>query len=411
VNQPWGNSTFRVLADPDVRGMALARFAALLGSSLVPTALAFGVLQLPDGSAAALGLVMAVATLGQVVFVLPGGVISDRWPRKRVMIAAEVVAGASLIGCGVLLSTGQATVVSLAALAAFSGMATGLFYPAATGFVPEISPPADLQSTNAFLKMAANLARIAGTAASGIIVALAGSGPALIGGGILAVTAALLIARLHPRFAVPDAPSGSPFADFAEGWREFTARRWVVVIVVLGAISSFGFSAWLGVLGPLQASESGGVAQWAFISTAMAIGALLGVLVALRIRSRRPLSVAVIALGLLSLPVLAAAAGTPIAVVVVAAFVAGVAVDLFAVLWETSLQQRVPQEALSRVSAFDWLGTFAMAPVALAVAGPLVDAYGLTPVLWGAAALIATAPLALLEPQVRARVNAAFGQS
>jgi hypothetical protein len=96
---------------------------------------------------------------------------------------------------------------------------------------------------------------------------------------------------------------------------------------------------------------------------------------------------------------------TPLAVAVAAAFVAGVSLDIFAVLWDTALQQRVPREALSRVSSFDWLGTFALSPIALGVAGPVVLALGLSNVLWGAALLAAMAPLALLEPEVRGIVT------
>jgi MFS family permease len=102
-----------------------------------------------------------------------------------------------------------------------------------------------------------------------------------------------------------------------------------------------------------------------------------------------------------SLPVAALALSAPLAATAAAAFLAGISVDVFSVLWDTALQQHVPREALSRVSAFDWLGSFGLAPVALVVAGPLVDAYGLTAVLWGAALLAATPPLALLEPEVR----------
>jgi hypothetical protein len=84
-----------------------------------------------------------------------------------------------------------------------------------------------------------------------------------------------------------------------------------------------------------------------------------------------------------------------------AAFIAGVALDIFSVLWETTLQRNVPAHVLSRVSSFDWLLSFALAPVALIVAGPLVLSFGLSAVLWAAAALAISAPLAVLVPQVR----------
>jgi MFS family permease len=384
--------------------MAIARFLALLGSSALPTALAFGVLALEGGSAAALGLVMAVATLGQVAFLIPGGVVADRWSRKRVLVLAEAISGATLLALGLIYVSGSASVTLMAILAGAAGAAGGFFYPAATGFVPEISPPAELQATNAILKMTANVARIAGTAAAGIIVAFVGAGWAIVASGVLAVGATVVLLRLRPRFTAPRTIASNPFADLVEGWREFVSRRWVVAIVLVGAVSSFGSAAFFGVLGPLRMEVSGGASEWALITAALACGLLVGAAAALRIRPRRPLVVAVTALGLYSLPMFALAMPTSLAVVVAAAFVAGVSLDIFAVLWETALQQRVPREALSRVSSFDWLGTFALSPIALGVAGPLVITFGLNSVLWGAALLTALAPLALLEPEVRGYV-------
>jgi hypothetical protein len=179
----------------------------------------------------------------------------------------------------------------------------------------------------------------------------------------------------------------------------------VVAIVVVGAVSSFGSAAFFGVLGPLRMQETGGASEWALITAALACGLLVGAAAALRIHPRRPLVVAVTALGLYSLPMFALAIPVNLAVVVAAAFFAGVCLDIFAVLWETALQQRVPRAALSRVSSFDWLGTFALSPIALGVAGPLVMVFGLSAVMWGAAMLTAMAVLALLVPEVRAYVT------
>lgn len=385
--------------------MAIARFLALLGGGALPTALAFGVLSLEGGSAAALGLVMACAALGQVAFLIPGGVVADRWSRKRVLVLSEAISGATLLALGLIYVSGNASVSLMALLAGVAGAAGGFFYPAVTGFVPEMSPPAELQSTNAILKMTSNVARIAGTAAAGIIVAFLGAGWAIITSGVLALGATVVLVRLNPRFRAPRTTASNPFADLAEGWREFISRRWVVAIVVVGAVSSFGSAAFFGVLGPLRMEESGGASEWALITAALACGLLVGAAAALRIHPRRPLVVAVTALGLYSLPMFALAIPVNLAFVVAAAFIAGVCLDIFAVLWETALQQRVPRAALSRVSSFDWLGTFALSPVALGVAGPLVMVFGLSSILWGAALLTALAPLALLVPEVRAYVT------
>ena len=104
---------------------------------------------------------------------------------------------------------------------------------------------------------------------------------------------------------------------------------------------------------------------------------------------------------LLALPVAVAAPPLALWAIVAAAFVAGVAVDVFSVLWDTALQQHVPADSLSRVSAYDWLGSTALTPLGLALCGPLVAAVGIEAALWSAAALAALPVLALLDPQVR----------
>jgi hypothetical protein len=121
----------------------------------------------------------------------------------------------------------------------------------------------------------------------------------------------------------------------------------------------------------------------------------------MRLRPRRPLRTALLAELVVALPVLALSVPAPVPVVVALAFVSGVGVDVFEVLWQTALQQHVPGESLSRVSAYDWFGSLALTPVALALAGPLAAAVGLGPAIAICGGLGALSCLALLDPQVR----------
>ena len=195
----------------------------------------------------------------------------------------------------------------------------------------------------------------------------------------------------------------SPLRDLRAGWREFTSRRWVVVIVVVFGVVNMAFMAVFGVLGPVLAKEQlGGPGPWAVILTAEAVGTVVGVVVALRVRPARPMLVCMIASFVFCVPVAFLAIPTQIWLIAVAALVAGIAGDVFGVLWDTALQQHVPGEALSRVSSYDWMGSFLLAPLGLAVAGPLADAVGVNDALWWCF-LFAVVPIGigLLDPQVR----------
>jgi MFS family permease len=101
------------LGQRQFRALLAGRAISMLGSAIAPVAIAFAVLDL-TGSAAALGLVLAARSIPEVVFMLVGGVIADRFDRARVLVAANVVAsGTQGIGTTLLL-TGAASVPALA---------------------------------------------------------------------------------------------------------------------------------------------------------------------------------------------------------------------------------------------------------------------------------------------------------
>ena len=92
----------------------------------------------------------------------------------------------------------------------------------------------------------------------------------------------------------------------------------------------------------------------------------------------------------------------PVAVIAALGFVGGAGVELFGVYWDTTLQQHVPQHALSRVSAYDALGSIVAMPVGLAIAGPIAGALGVANTLWLSFALMTAAVAgALLSHDVR----------
>jgi hypothetical protein len=83
-------------------------------------------------------------------------------------------------------------------------------------------------------------------------------------------------------------------------------------------------------------------------------------------------------------------------------FVAGATVEVFGVSWMTALHQEIPEDKLSRVSAYDWFGSVALMPLAAALAGPAESAFGRTAALWGCSGLIAAVTAAVLcVPDVR----------
>jgi hypothetical protein len=129
---------------------------------------------------------------------------------------------------------------------------------------------------------------------------------------------------------------------------------------------------------------------------------LVGVVIAMRIRPRRPILLGVCLTFPLALAPFLLAIHAPVIVVAAGAFVGGAAIDIFGVLWDTTMQRSVPEEVLSRISSYDALGSLLLGPVGLIVAGPLITGLGTTSALMIASvSVVVPTALALLAPGVR----------
>ncbi|MFE0802730.1 hypothetical protein [Streptomyces sp. NPDC058812] len=103
-----------------------------------------------------------------------------------------------------------------------------------------------------------------------------------------------------------------------------------------------------------------------------------------------------------AVPITLLSVRAPVRLIAAAMFGAGVASDVFGVLRATTIQRQVPEQALSRVSSYDWFGSLAFAPLGLLVAWPVAAAVGTARALAGCAAPIVLATAAaLLSPRVR----------
>jgi predicted MFS family arabinose efflux permease len=327
--------------------------------------------------------------------VLIGGVVADRTSRRTVMIAADLVRLASQGATATLLITGTAEVWTLALFAGITGAATGFFGPASTGLLPQVVPPGDLQPANALRATAVSAGEIAGPLVAGVLVAAAGAGWAIaVDAGTFALSAACLWRLRAPR---GPAPSGASFVtDLREGWTAFRSRRWVWTFVLYFAVGNMLWGAW-SALGPIVADrELGGAAAWGAILAAVGVGALVGSLLATRVRPVRPLVHIGLMDALFILPLAFLAAAVPAAVLACVAFLSGAGLMLGMSVWETTLQRRVPPESLSRVVSYDWFGSFAFHPLGLALWGPLAGAIGITSALWLAFGLFAAATASVL---------------
>jgi len=382
------------------RLLFFGRVVSFAGSAMAPVALAFAVLDL-GGSATDLGLVLALAILPQVFFLLVGGVIADRMPRHLVMVGSNLVAGLAQVVAAYLLISGKAEIWQLAVIALVRAVAASFFFPAQQGIVPQTVPTDDLQSANALLRLALNATNIGGAALGGLLVAAAGPGWAI---GFDALTYLVAAAIMLPmKVRAPERTGQSFVHELGEGWREFRTRTWIWVVVLGFAFANAAESSAFNILGPIIAKESfGGAKVWGLVLAAVGVGLVIGSVAALRLRPERPLFFGVVAITLLFPPVVLLAIEAPWPAVAASALLAGIGIELFSVYWDTALQAHVPNEVLSRVSAWDAIGSLVLIPAAYAVVGPVADAIGIDQTLWLCAGIVLVAITAqLLSREVR----------
>jgi len=393
-------SVFAPLRHRNFRLLFFGRVVSFAGSAMAPVALAFAVLGI-GGSPTELGLVLALAILPQILFLLVGGVIADRLPRHLVMVASNLVAGLAQAVCAYLLISGNAEIWQLAVIALVRAVASSFFYPASQGIVPQTVAAEDLQPANALLRLALNATNIGGAALGGLLVALVGPGWAIAFDALSYVGAAAILLPMKVR---APARTGTSFVhELREGWREFSSRTWIWIVVLGFAFANAAEAGAINVLGPVIAKESlGGASVWGFVLAATGVGLVIGGLIALRIRPERPLFVGVAAITLLFPPLVLLAIEAPWPVIAASTLLAGIGVELFSVFWDTSLQAHVPNEVLSRVSAWDAIGSLVLIPAGYAIVGPLSDAIGIDETLWLCAGIVLVAITAqLLSRQVR----------
>jgi MFS family permease len=350
------------------------------------------------------GLVVAAATIPFALFALLGGVWADRLPRHRLMLASDLVRLVTQAVAAGLLLTGAAEVWHLVVLMAVFGTADAFFAPALTGLLPAVVAPERLQEANALRSLVLSGGLVIGPAIAGVLVVLVGPGGAIAFDAATFAASSVALALLRPRTVERvDVTEPTLLRGLREGFAEVRARPWVQIFLAVLCMYHVVVLPAIYVLGPVLAErELDGAQTWAIVTAGFGLGAILGDVLVLHWKPSRPLLVAAGAFVVASCQ--AAIVGSGLSVWGIAGLeaITGVAVSVGFTLWETTLQEQIPEHAISRVSSYDYLVSVGLMPVGLALAGPLEAAVGLHELLALQTALavpIALAALAL--PAVR----------
>jgi MFS family permease len=394
------------LREPEFRKLFIGQATSVAGSMFALVALPFAVLEI-GGSATEIGLVEAAYILPMVLAVTVGGVWADRVDRRRLMLTVDLVRMVLTSTVACLLLTDVLTVRTLLVLQVGMGVCDAFFRPAYTGLVPQVVSPGRLQQANALQGLVSSGSITLGAAVGGLLVAALGPGWAIAIQGVTFFVSAVFLWSLRPVRVAPEAaaPAGSGFlTDLRLGWREFTSHTWLWVMVAGASLFLMAGEAPLTVLGPIVTRDHyDGARTWGFLAAGMGLGQIVGGVIALRWRPRRPFLILACGMSLTALPMAMLATTAPVWALLASAAGLGVVWGMFDPFWLTAMQREVPPEMISRVSSYDYLGSLAFYPLGLALAGPVSDLIGISTTLWlGAACGVAVSLFWLSWRDVRA---------
>ena len=392
---------FEPLKHRDFRLLWSGMTVSLVGDGIFIISLAWQVYELSDAPTA-LSLVGLAMTIPNVLFLLIGGVVSDRFDRRRVLIAADLIRGVAVGAMGVLSLTGHLELWHLMVLAAFYGGGTAFFGPAFDAIVPDLVATDLLIQANAldqFVRPAAW--RLGGPAIGGFLVAWSTGGAFLVDAATFGISiVALLLMSPHPIETPPS--KGDPttaFADIREGFRFVRERVWLWGTLLAAAFAYLLFIGPQEVLLPLLVKNElgGSPLSLGFILAMGGVGAIGAALVmGQRGTPRRFITFMYVAWTLSTLAV----AGYGLAHVpwqaMLACFLFNALETAGTIVWVTTKQRLVPRHLLGRVSSLDWFISIGLLPLSFALTGPAASLFGVRGTLIGAGILGAIVTLSFL---------------
>lgn len=374
------SETLAPLRGSNFRWFFAARLVNMAGGTMAAVALAFAVLEVSD-SPTALGTVLAANSIPMVLFLLIGGVIADRFDRAAVMRVCNLLAGLSQLASAVLVITGAAELWHLVVLGAVNGTVFAVSMPAMSSVVPQLVPRSQLQSANALISLLRGALTILGPSTSALIVVAFGPGWALAVDGTTWLVSAALLLRVRIPARLPTTESASTWRELREGWSVFTTNTWLwVVVLAFSVLNAIHAGAW-STLGPALSKETIGERGWGLVLSAEAVGLLVMTVVLLKVRLERPLLTGMAGVSLFSVPLVMFGLDPVLPALVIAAFVAGMGMELFGIGWNVAMQEHVDEAVLSRAYSYDAVGSFVALPVGQLVFGPLGAVFGMQQVM------------------------------
>jgi MFS family permease len=360
----------------DFRLLWTGQTLTLLGSFISNVAFPFQILLL-GGGVGELATLVTVWSVASLTFLLIGGAVADRFPRRTLIVVTESASGVVMGMVAILAFSGRLEFWHLYAAYGWAGIATAFNVPALGAIIPELVPEEILVASNAVQGLSRQSARIGGPLIGGILVATVGPGAAFAADAVSFGLSAGAVALTRSR-AVTAEHGQSLLAQIREGFAYVFSVQWLWVTIFGFSIVVAGIIGSITVALPLLVTEvlHGDSVTYGVLTAAFGIGEAAASAVIAQVKIRR-IGVAIYvfnALAGVSFLIFGLVLNVPGALV--ASVLNGLSFTAFGVLWQTALQVHVPRRLLGRVTSVDWFGGTLLAPLAPAATAFLVSREG-----------------------------------
>ena len=341
----------RVFANPRVRNLQVAGAGSTLG--IWAYGVALPVYAYHAGGARAVGLLFFARFVLAALASPWLGLLADRWSRRSVMLASDLLRTGLMAGMTVVASSGGSA-YAVYVLAVTSTVIASAWGPAQAALMPSlVNSPEELTAANLVGNTISSVGMFAGPALGGVLLALSGPAAVFALTGALTLCSAAFVLRI-PRDQPPEQAERPHFlADLSAGFATVLRVPALRVVIGLNAVQAMidGALEVLLVVLALQLLH-GGNATLGWLNTAIGIGSIAGAAVVAVVAARRRLAGG-FAIGLLlsSVPLVALAAVSSLAPALVLVGVLGVGAVFCQVNGVTLLQRSTENEVMGRVFA------------------------------------------------------------
>ncbi|KXT56367.1 MFS transporter [Gordonia sp. PS3] len=280
------SSTFASLAVPNFRTYVTGALVSNVGTWVQRVAQDWLVLQLSGGSAMAVGITTALQFVPALVLSPFGGVLADRFDKRRLLMFTQSWMALSALVLGALAVSGVAQTWHVYVFAVVFGMGTALDAPARQAFVSEMVGTERLTNAIGLNSSAFNAARLIGPGVAGLIIAAFGSGWAILSNGVSYLAFLIALMLLNRDELVPAEPLRRAKGQVREGVRYVAARADLLIALGVGfAVGTFGLNFQMTNALMVRNEFHLDAEMYGLLGTVSGAGSLLGALLAARRKS------------------------------------------------------------------------------------------------------------------------------